>query len=103
MASLVPLSTSSPQASVLMTLAEPRKRLAREIVGAHLARAHGLTAAEIDVALRLADGQTLDEIGAGRKSTTGTVRNQVKHILMKMEAKRQSDVVRMVVAAYHLT
>lgn len=96
--SLTPLSAPLSDAAILMTIAEPRKRLPGEIVAGHLQRVYGLTGAEADIALRLADGQTIRDISDARRSTIGTVRTQVKHILLKMDAKRQSDVVRAVVA-----
>lgn len=99
--SLLPLSGHKGKAAILATVAEPRNRLPRELVGRHLARIYRMSAAETDVALRLADGQSIGEISEARGSAVGTVRIQVKHILSKMDARRQADVVRMVVAVYH--
>lgn len=96
LASLTPLSTQLSQAAVLLSIQERRQSLPREIVHAHLQRAYGLSVAEADIALRLADGQTIQEISDARRSTIGTVRTQVKHVLFKMDAKRQADVVRTV-------
>ena len=97
-ASFVPVPGPSAKGAILLTLDEPRKRLSRDIVAAHLQQAYGLSAAEADIALRLADGQTIRDISDGRRSAVGTVRTQVKHILLKMDARRQADVVRMVTA-----
>jgi DNA-binding CsgD family transcriptional regulator len=97
-ASFVPLTGSSSKAAVLLTLDEPRKRLPREAVTRHLQTAYALSAAEADIAVRLAEGQTIREISDQRCSAIATVRTQVKQILFKMDAKRQTDVVRTVAA-----
>jgi DNA-binding CsgD family transcriptional regulator len=97
-ASLVPLGGSAPRAAVLLTVDEPRKRLPREVVARHLQAAYCLSPAEADIALRLADGETIRDISDGRRSAVATVRTQVKHVLLKMDARRQADVVRMVAA-----
>ena len=49
-----------------------------------LHRLHGLTIAEAEVADRLADGETLQAIGAKRGTKIQTVRSQVKAIMAKM-------------------
>ncbi|HET9810613.1 MAG TPA: LuxR C-terminal-related transcriptional regulator [Sphingomicrobium sp.] len=94
--SFMPLSSQLSRAAVLMTVEEPRRRLPRDVVLRHLQTAYGLSAAEADVALRIGDGQTVQEIGEARRSTAGTVRVQVKQILSKLGARRQADVARMV-------
>jgi DNA-binding CsgD family transcriptional regulator len=63
---------------------------------ADLQRLFGLTRAEAEVAVRLAAGEKLGEIAAGRKVALETVRVQLKGVLRKMDAGRQSDVVRIV-------
>ena len=99
-ASVVPMVSSVAPPSVLVTIAEPKQPLPRDAVQGHLKREYGLTDAEADVALRLADGETISSISDARQSVTSTVRTQVKEIFSKMGAKRQADVVRAVVAAY---
>ncbi|HET7816382.1 MAG TPA: LuxR C-terminal-related transcriptional regulator [Sphingomicrobium sp.] len=101
--SLMPVSAPRPRSrpTVLLTIAERRKALPRELVGRRLQSLYGLSAAETDIALRLADGQTAKQIGDARRSATGTVRVQVKHVLLKMDAKRQADIVRTVVGIFH--
>lgn len=99
MASLLPLPPTS-RAGVLVRIDEPRKRLPREVAAAHLQRGYHLSAAEADVALRLGDGESIREISDARRSAIGTVRTQVKHILSKMDAKRQADIVRKVAACW---
>jgi DNA-binding CsgD family transcriptional regulator len=59
-----------------------------------LSRRLGLTEAEADIALRLADGQTPSEIAEARGASIHTVRNQVKSALLKTGSRRQSDLVR---------
>jgi len=59
-------------------------------------RLFDLSPAEADVAVRLAGGDTLAEIAAGRGVARETVRVQLKSVLRKLDAARQSDVVRIV-------
>jgi DNA-binding CsgD family transcriptional regulator len=61
-----------------------------ECAGA-LRRAHGLTRAEADVALALADGQGLDAIAAQRSVAIATVRSQVQSVYAKMGVHRQAE------------
>lgn len=98
--SLMPLSSLSGGTAVLVTITEPRRRPARAAVAAHLARAYGLSSAEADVALRIAEGQNIGRISDERGSTAGTVRTQVKQILSKMGAKRQAEVVRTILSLW---
>lgn len=63
---------------------------------ADLIRLFGLSPAEADVAVRLASGDNLAEIATGRGVARETVRVQLKSILRKLDAGRQSDVVRIV-------
>lgn len=58
---------------------------------AALRRAHGLTRAEADVALALADGQGLDAIAAHRGVAIATVRSQVQSVYAKMDVHRQAE------------
>ncbi|WP_422375585.1 helix-turn-helix transcriptional regulator [Roseibium sp.] len=55
----------------------------------------GLSRAETDTVLKLADGLTPAEIAEGRKISVHTARNQVKSALAKTGCRRQSDLVRM--------
>jgi DNA-binding CsgD family transcriptional regulator len=56
---------------------------------------YNLTAAEIEVANGLLMGYSLDEIAGLRHVKLGTVRNQMKSLLSKTGAGRQSDLVRL--------
>ena len=98
--SLMPLPALAPRHAVLVTVTEPRSRPARDVVARHVMSMHGLSAAEADVALRLAEGQDIGRISDERGSTTDSVRTQVKQILSKMGARRQADVVRFILSLW---
>jgi DNA-binding CsgD family transcriptional regulator len=53
----------------------------------------GLTAAETEIALQLADGHPPDAIASARCVSVGTVRVQIKAILSKLGLKRQIELV----------
>ncbi|WP_158591619.1 helix-turn-helix transcriptional regulator [Deinococcus cavernae] len=57
---------------------------------------YALTAAEARVATLLTDGLTLDEIGAHLGTATATVRNQLKQVFAKTGARRQGDLIRLI-------
>jgi DNA-binding CsgD family transcriptional regulator len=57
---------------------------------------YGLTGQETNVVLKVAEGLTLREIAELREVSIHTVRNQVKSAMSKMDARRQSDLVRIV-------
>lgn len=52
----------------------------------------GLTAAEANIALRIAQGDTPAEIAAARQATVGTVRIQIKSVMLKLGVRRQAEV-----------
>lgn len=54
---------------------------------------YALTAAEIDIALQLANGSATEAIAAQRAVAVGTVRSQIKTILAKMGMSRQIELV----------
>ena len=56
--------------------------------------AYGLTAAEADVAMGLAKGQTPADIAEERETSIHTVRTQIKNILAKTDARSIPDMVR---------
>lgn len=58
-----------------------------------LQTAYELTAAEIDIALQLANGRSTEAIATQREVATGTVRTQLKTILAKMGVSRQIELV----------
>ena len=54
---------------------------------------YGLTAAEAEVAVRIAAGQSLDEIAAVRTVAVGTIRAQLKTAMSKCGVRRQAELV----------
>lgn len=58
---------------------------------------HGLTATEVDVAYAIADGFKLSELAEQRSVSIHTVRNQLKSALSKTGARRQTELVAMIV------
>lgn len=93
---LTPLRTSRRSPAALLTVAEQRPRNDSDILSGHLQKAFGLTPSEADVAMRLAGGAAVREIADSRRSALATVRTQVKSLLSKMNARKQSDVVRVI-------
>lgn len=58
-----------------------------------LGTAYGLTAAEVDVAVRLVEGQSPEQIAAARSASVGTVRAQIRSIYEKFGVNRFSEFV----------
>lgn len=58
-----------------------------------LAAAYGLTCAETEIALLLADGRTTEAIATTRGVAVGTVRAQIKTILAKMGVRKQIELI----------
>jgi DNA-binding CsgD family transcriptional regulator len=79
--SLSPCRLRSGRAAVLCTL--PAGEVEEAGALAAYARAHGLSAAESDVLVALARGANPKTIARQRGSTEGTVRSQIKTILLK--------------------
>ena len=69
-------------------LAPPEQALAQA-----LAQAFGLTAAEAAIALAIWDGASTSDIAEQRKTSLNTVRNQIRAILHKTEARHCADLV----------
>ena len=65
---------------------------------AALAEAFGLTLAEMSVLALLGQGHSLAEIASARGVEIDTVRGQCKLLLSKTRSRRQSDLVKLVVA-----
>jgi len=81
------------ECAVLM-LAEPER--VRQPACTDLVRLFGLTGAEARLAAALAAGQTVRGYAEQRGTAEGTVRAQLKQVLGKSGASRQSDLVRMI-------
>jgi len=82
---------------VVLELATGRQALARDNLAA-LAEAFGLTLAEMSVLALLGQGRSLAEIASIRGVEIDTVRGQCKLLLSKTRSRRQSDLVKLVVA-----
>lgn len=95
-ASIMPLTVALARPAVLLTIERPRPASDARLLPVNLQRAFALSPSEADIAIRLADGATLREISDQRRTALGTVRTQVKNILLKMDARRQADVIRKV-------
>jgi len=61
-----------------------------------LAQAFGLSMAEAEIALAIWDGASTSEIVDQRKTSLNTVRNQIRAVLHKMDARHRADLVRIV-------
>lgn len=57
---------------------------------------YGLTPAEAEVAVRLADGASIARIADERRASISTVRTQLKSVAGKMRCNRQSELVGMI-------
>lgn len=86
---------ASGKASYLVTLS---KRPGRPDLPRHLRERFGLTPNEAQVVLHLAEGLAPKEIAEERGTSVSTVRNQIGAAMSKMEARRQSEIVGIVVA-----
>ena len=64
--------------------------------GERLRLLFGLSPAEVDLAIRLSEGQTLADIAEARQVLASTVRTQMNTLMAKTGARRQSDLVALV-------
>ncbi|WP_157218055.1 helix-turn-helix transcriptional regulator [Flavisphingomonas formosensis] len=71
----------------------------RPATAEHLVRQFGLTPAEAELALQLAQGRTLDEASASGGISRNTARNQLAAIFSKTGVNRQTDLVRLILEA----
>lgn len=62
----------------------------RELAGL-LSLAFGLTPAEADVAVRLAEGHTRETIAEERRASVETVRSQIKTVFAKLDVRRETE------------
>ncbi|MDR3372185.1 MAG: helix-turn-helix transcriptional regulator [Ancalomicrobiaceae bacterium] len=85
---------SGDEGTTLVMITDPNAMPVPPI--ALLRQTYGLTPAEASVAEQLAAGLTPQDIAEGGGIKTSTVRSQMKALMVKMGAKRQSDVVRIV-------
>lgn len=78
-----------PRALVVVRGTESTDDRRRAVLGS----AYRLTAAETEIALRLAQGESALQIAQSRGVSIGTVRSQIKTILSKLGVSRQAELV----------
>jgi DNA-binding CsgD family transcriptional regulator len=83
--------------SVLALIHDPAQVL--RLNPALIAKLHGLTPTEAELAAFLAEGRSLAEFAAARGCSEQTARTHMKRILDKTGARRQADLVRMLLGA----
>lgn len=69
-----------------------------DILGQVLCEVFGLTPAEQGVVRAMVEGRSAKEIATARGTSEGTVRGQIKSILAKMNARSQSEIIRLVLS-----
>lgn len=89
----LPLLLTYPGRSLLVTVSCPQQD---GVAAESLAASYGLTAAETAIVTGIAEGRTTAELADRRGVSLHTVRNQLKSAMSKMNARRQSDLVRTV-------
>ena len=87
-------------APALLVVLRPVPAPADAITG--IARRLRLTRAEAEVALALSEGATVTEVAQARGVSVHTIREQVSSALGKTGARRQADLIRMVLAQRHV-
>ncbi|WP_404404060.1 helix-turn-helix transcriptional regulator [Pelagibacterium halotolerans] len=60
------------------------------------AKGFGLTAAELEIVIGIAEGKTQAQLAEARAVSIHTVRNQLKSAMSKLDVRRQAEVVRLV-------
>lgn len=92
-----PPSERFSETHVLLILSDPsvRTTLPAEIIG----KLFQLSPAESLLVAALCGGSTIDEYAASRGVTIGTARYQLKQVLMKTQAHRQSNLIRQMYAS----
>ncbi len=85
--------------SLLMTVSKIEPD---DSIGAGLRAIYGLSESEVEVALAVAEGATLQDIAERRAASLHTVRNQVKSLQAKTETHRQSELVSLIERMRHL-
>jgi DNA-binding CsgD family transcriptional regulator len=83
-------------AKAIMFISDPE--LVPDRAGARIAALYGLTRSEADIAEAIAAGKDIAEIAEARGTTLTTARTQLKTMMGKIGASRQSDIVRAVLA-----
>ncbi len=87
---------ASEKVAAVLFLSDPSDIAA--VAGARLAALYNLSPAESRIAQAIAEGYDSEAIARKRGASVGTVRTQIKSIMAKIGASRQSDIVRAVLA-----
>jgi DNA-binding CsgD family transcriptional regulator len=95
-AEVLPLVDGSLAGCAMLNIECIAPHVDAERVAPHLMALFGLTNAEAQIAVSLANGQSVDQIALERRSSSQTVRSQVKAIMSKLNAHRQSEVASIV-------
>lgn len=86
--------SSAPDTTAVVFLGNPQ--LAQGTATRMMRGLYALTRAEADLTWLLADGLTLEQAAEERSVTLNTARSQLKRVFTKTGAKKQSDLVRLV-------
>lgn len=89
----MPLIAGVPAAWALVFIADPAVHA--ELPAERIARLYGLTAAEAQLAVALATGQTLNEYAEAHALSMHTVRSALKQVFAKTATCRQAELVRL--------
>jgi len=96
------LAETGPDDQVMMLIVTNQYHW-QPMVGQTLEDVFKLTAAEQGVVRALVEGMDAKTIAADRGTSEGTVRSQIKSILSKMNARSQSEVIRLVLSLREVT
>ena len=91
---VVAADIDAPRPAALVLVVEPRGRIDPALVGAVL----GLTPAESRIAVRLASGESVQEIMAATGRAEHTVRWHMRQIFQKHGLSRQGELIRLVLS-----
>lgn len=94
----MPGKVDTPHVLVVTTNA-----LWNDALGATLAEVFDLTQTEQAIAKALVEGKNTKEIAQARDTTEGTARIQIKSILRKMNARNQSEIIRLILSLRELS
>jgi DNA-binding CsgD family transcriptional regulator len=86
-----PTSSHEPRALVFIVDPQGRRVCSAEL----LRRVYGLTIAEADVALRIADGRGIKPIADELSLSTATVKTHLQRVFLKTGTHRQAELVRL--------
>ena len=84
-------SSASPEPAAVLLISDPDRRPA--ILGRHLVDWFGLTPAEADLAVQLANGARLENLTKRKGVRISTLRSQLRSVLGKTGADRQADLI----------